>query len=179
MGTLPNRCPIHVLHELFIINHNNNKTEKVGTTMKEEERSKLYTTVSRDTLGKIIRGIRGKETREEFVKRLESKTSASKLESYENGRAFPPLSFLIQLALLCNVSLDYLLLKREVSPLLFKEDLDGDQRYVLGLTEEHPELVELFKKYKTLAEKEETKKLVEQVLGEYNATNLVKLAVLS
>ena len=77
------------------------------------------------------------------------------------------------------MSLDYLLLKREVSPLLFKEDLDGDQRYVLGLTEEHPELVELFKKYKTLAEKEETKKLVEQVLGEYNATNLVKLAVLS
>ena len=147
--------------------------------MKNEEKDKLYRTVARNTLGKIIRGIRGKETREQFVKRLESKTSASKLESYENGRAFPPLSFLIQLALICNISLDYLLLKREVSPLLFKEDLDSDQRYVLGLIEENSGLVGIFKKYKSLAEKEETKALVEEVFGEYNAVNLMKLAIVS
>jgi transcriptional regulator with XRE-family HTH domain len=147
--------------------------------MKTEEKEKLYDNVSRDVLGKIIRGIRGKETREEFVKRLESKTSASKLESYENGRAFPPLSFLIQLALICNVSLDYLLLKREVSPLLFKEDLDTDQRHVLGLIEEYPKLIDLLKNYEKVMKNEETKNLVDQIFGEVDEEYVMKLAVLA
>ncbi|RMH68476.1 MAG: XRE family transcriptional regulator [Gemmatimonadetes bacterium] len=136
------------------------------------------TFLTREELGALIRKVRGKATREEFVKHFNGEYSPSNLESYENGRAFPPIRFLM---LMCNtfgISLDYLLFRKQIHPPPFDQALSEPELYVLEVARKFPELVGVLSKYEEIQSTRSLRELTRRLFGELNESKIFKLALL-
>lgn len=91
----------------------------------------------RKEIGKRVRYIRGDRTQEDFAALIG--VTRANLASVETGRSFPGPVFLVNLAHVCNISLDWLLLGKSSAGARF-----GGQGVLLEVTpDDDEELAEL------------------------------------